>query len=279
MFTVERTDGSLPFLDVDVKITEDNTIETCIYRKQTNTDVLLNFDSVAPSAWKKGLIKCLLYRAKSICSSDSLLSKEFTKITNIFLKNGYPDWFLRRVRQKFERDMDSEKTDTNDNEWKNILKLPYIGKDTIKFGKRLKRSFKEVFSVDLKIAYKNCKVGEYFSLKDRTPPLFAPNVVYKFQCSVDGDTSYIGVTTRQLCARIVEHLNPRQQSAVQSHLSQCKSCCDVPHLSRQFTVLKRCRSEHEAQAMEVMLITKLNPSLNIQLGKFRGQSFLVKVFK
>jgi hypothetical protein len=283
-FTVERAAGSLPFLDVDVKLKKDNTIETCIYRKQTNTDVLLNFDSVAPGAWKRGLIKCLLHRAKTICSSEALMYREFGKISNIFYRNGYPDWFVKREKDKFVREMNEEKTNLREgeeglNEWKNILTLPYVGKDTVRFGKRLKRSFVRMFSRDVKIAYRNCKVGEYFSLKDPTPPLFASNVVYKFQCSVDGDTSYVGVTTRQLCARIVEHLNPKQQSAVQSHLAQCKRCCNETALSKLFTVLKRCRSEREAQAMEVMLIAKLNPSLNIQLGKERGQSFLLKVFK
>ena len=47
-FTVERSVGSLPFLDVEIRIKEDNNIETRIYRKQTNTEVLLNFNSVAP---------------------------------------------------------------------------------------------------------------------------------------------------------------------------------------------------------------------------------------
>ena len=277
-FTVERAVGSLPFLDVEVRPNKDNKFDTCIYRKKTNTDVLLNFNSVAPVAWKQGLVKCLLHRAKMICSSSRLLNDEFRKIADIFHKNGYPEWFVRRAKEQFLRGNDK----VGENkvvDWKHILTLPYIGKDTIRFGKRLKKSFLNAFSMDINIVYKNCKVGEYFSLKDQTPPLFAPNVVYKFQCSVDGGTSYIGVTTRQLCARIVEHLNPKQQSAVQAHLAHCNPCCDLPVISRQFSVLKRCRSEREAQAMEVLLITKHNPSLNIQLGKQRGQSFLMKVYK
>ena len=32
-------------------------------------------------------------------------------------------------------------------------------------------------------------------------------------------------------------------------------------------------------AIEVILITKLNPSLNIHVGKYRGQSFLLNVFR
>ena len=128
-------------------------------------------------------------------------------------------------------------------------------------------------------AVKKTKVGEYFTLKDCTPSLFSSNVVYRFRCSVDGDTSYIGVTTRQLFERIAEHRNPKRPSAVQSHLEMCNDCCNVPNFSRLFNILKRCKTQREARAMEVILISEYRPSLNIQLGEYRGQSFLLKVFK
>ena len=160
-----------------------------------------------------------------------------------------------------------------------MLTLPYVGRDTVRLGKRLKSCFNRLFSVELKIVYKNTKVGDYFTLKDRTPSLFASNVVYRFRCSVDGDTSYIGVTTRQLFERIAEHRDPKRLSAVQSHLAICEDCCNVPNFSRLFSVMKRCRTQREARAMEVMLISEYHPSLNIQLGECRGQSFLLKVYR
>ena len=229
-------------------------------------------------------MKCLFHHAKSICSSKVLLYKEMDKISDIFLKNEYPRWFVQRERTNFERDVPkvrekpTEDEETN-NEWKYILTLPFVGKETVRYGKKLQSCFKRLFSVNLKIAYRNTKVGEYFTLKDCTPSLFASNVVYRFRCSVDGDTSYIGVTTRQLFERIAEHRNPKRPSAVQSHLEMCDDCCNVPYFSRLFNVLKRCKTQREARAMEVILISEYRPSLNIQLGEHRGQSFLLKVFK
>ncbi len=64
-FTVEYAKETLPFLDVEVKL--GNKIETWLYRKSTNTGVLLNYNSMAPLSWKSGLIKCLPTRASVVC--------------------------------------------------------------------------------------------------------------------------------------------------------------------------------------------------------------------
>ena len=96
-FTVEYAKDTLPFLDVEVGL-KGNNIETWLHRKPTNTGVLLNYNSVAPRSWKTGLIKCLLTRAKAVCSSAALFSKEVDNISKMFKKNGYPEWFLIRRR-------------------------------------------------------------------------------------------------------------------------------------------------------------------------------------
>ena len=74
-FFVEHGFETLPFLEVEVNITESG-IETKIYRKQTHTNLLLNFNAICPINWKSGLIICLLNRAKIICSTTALFQKE-----------------------------------------------------------------------------------------------------------------------------------------------------------------------------------------------------------
>ena len=98
-FTVEWPRETLPFLDVEIQIGEN--IETWLHKKPTNTDVLLNYDSVAPRAWKTGLIKCLLERAKTVCSSQIRLLQEINNIVDVFRKNGYPTWLINREKEKF----------------------------------------------------------------------------------------------------------------------------------------------------------------------------------
>ena len=48
---------------------------TLVYRKPTNTNLILNFNALCPTKWKSGLIPCFLNRAKRMCSSDIKVSK------------------------------------------------------------------------------------------------------------------------------------------------------------------------------------------------------------
>ena len=67
-FTCEESGSTLPFLDVEVQLS-DRGCETWVYRKCTNTDTLLHFDAVAPVRWKSGLVKCMINRAQRLSSS------------------------------------------------------------------------------------------------------------------------------------------------------------------------------------------------------------------
>ena len=165
-FTVEWPKGTLPFLDVEVSLRD--TIETWLYRKPTNTNVVLNFDSVAPRAWKTGLIKCLFQRAKVVCSSKFLLMKELNNITERFKMNGYPEWFVLREKDKFLNE--NKKKITPDEEGSEkaktcILVFPFIGKDSVKLAQRMRKIFENTFGIDVKVAYRNFKVGNYFGIK------------------------------------------------------------------------------------------------------------------
>ena len=50
-FTVEKATDSLPFLDVEIKFDEFG-FKTSVWRKPTDTELLLNFRSTCPNAWK-----------------------------------------------------------------------------------------------------------------------------------------------------------------------------------------------------------------------------------
>ena len=67
-FIVEQKTTALLFLDFEIKVT-DNKINKWVWRKPTNTGLLLNFLALCPKNWKKELIQCLLHRAKIIDST------------------------------------------------------------------------------------------------------------------------------------------------------------------------------------------------------------------
>ena len=77
-FTSEEPgpEGSLPFLDILITPDEEGRLETTIYRKPTNTDQYLQWDSHHPISSKYSVVGTLYYRAKTICSNNQRLQKE-----------------------------------------------------------------------------------------------------------------------------------------------------------------------------------------------------------
>ena len=92
-FTVEEATETLPFLDVEIKLKEDS-YDSWVWRKKTHTGVMLNYNAIAPTKWKFGLIICLLNRIWDICSSRMHFNKEVEILKNIFISNGYPAQFF-----------------------------------------------------------------------------------------------------------------------------------------------------------------------------------------
>ena len=58
-FTVELPSNTIPFLDVEIRLNETG-IDTWVYRKPTNTNLIFNFNTLCPTKWKSGLILCFL---------------------------------------------------------------------------------------------------------------------------------------------------------------------------------------------------------------------------
>ena len=272
-FTVETTDSTLPFLDVEIKLT-DGDVDTWVYRKKTDTKTILAFESLAPPSWKTGLWKCLLSRAEKICSNATLLAKEKDYLVSLFQRNGYTKSWLDKMLNNKDKDRDSITEDSNFI----LLKLPFLGSCSNKFSKALNRIFQARWNTTIKVAYSNYKIGKCFVLKDQLPWVYAANVVYEFKCTVDSDLSYIGMTTRQACLRMRDHFNPAKNSAIQNHVAQCNKCNSTKCYFNLFKIIKYCSGGKETEISEAFLIRKCQPRLNKQLGA-SGCSFTLNVFK
>ncbi len=78
-FTMEEsTNDRLPFLDVLVQKLPSGHFETSVYRKETDADVVLHFDSKRPACHKRSFIKALFGRVKKHCSSEEARRQERT---------------------------------------------------------------------------------------------------------------------------------------------------------------------------------------------------------
>ena len=284
-FTMERCSDSMPFLDVNVKI-ECNSFITSVFRKATHTGVFLNFLAVAPLAWKKGLILCLLHRAKMICSSTTMFYSEVSNLREMFIANAYPVKFIDNVINVFYRKSEaSSETDLSvsceDQPPYILLRVPYFGKCSVKFARNLTKIICNNFDVQVRVVYSTFKVKSYFRLKSFSPLYLSANVVYHYKCMNDScSDSYVGYTTRHLFERCNEHLNiqTKAHSAIKDHVRQCTACqCLCPDYT-DFEILRRCRNTTDCKFFEALAIKRLQPTLNKQMFA-NGASKILHVWK
>ena len=302
-FTYEIGGKGMPFLDTVVTL---NTVamKSTVFRKKTDTNVILNYNSVAPTAWKKGLIKCFLHRANTVCSGDKELEEETQKLRTIFRSNGYPEAFFNKVKNEYwekvsvqeqeesspqdendEMDQSTHHLDTDlppqdesketERNRKLCIKIPFIGRDSILYGRRLKRLLLKEKYPEFRVAYETTKVQDSFKLKDDVQKEIRSKIVYRYQCPGDQEVQYIGYTKRSLRERVLEHR--REALAIRDHASTCLHCKNRGISIDDFEVIKRCRTKTEAMVNEAFMIKKYNPRLNRQLVK-PGQTHTLRIF-
>ena len=223
MEEVSTSKNSLPFLDVEISISDNEYFETTIYRKPTNTNVLINFQAMAPKKWKSALLKCFLNRAHKICSTKELIHNEVNNIRRIFKSNGYPEEFVDTTIAAYAKKLDDTTNETNNEavskvnaeEKKAYMVLPYVGKCSHKLHHRIRREVGQ-HGLEILPAFRTTKVQSYFSLKTMTPPLFRKDVVYKFECPCDKGAQYIGETERQLFMRVKDRCTTSTKASVKT---------------------------------------------------------------
>ena len=266
-FTVEVASNSMPFLDVCIRI-ENDMFQTSVYRKSTHTNVFLNYHAVAPSAWKKGLVFCLLHRAKLICSSVSLFWEEVDKLRVMFSRNGYSYTFFDGVVERFlnppskSNESNTDDEDSCDSVPVSILKVPFYGKASLNFARDIVKLIKQNFNVEIRVVYTTYKVGRYFKLKSRTPSTLLTNVVYQFTCAVKAHITYVGYTACHLVTRAEEHTSTRKntKSHVKEHILQCDGCKSADVGFNNIRVLKHYADEMDCKVGEALTIKKTQTS-------------------
>ena len=288
-FTCEFGGKHIAFLDVNVSI-ENANFDTWVFRKETNTNVILNRIAVCPIQWKTSLLTCLLNRAWLVCSSYKRLQEEFVKLRSIFVQNGYSNVFFDRTLKRFlnkKFDCNEDKLSVSDTQERfYVMKVPFIGKPSIVFKQRFLRLVRKISTcrVNVAIVFQTCKVKDFFSLKSKSSSYLTANCVYKFTCQRDSDMFYIGQTSRHLGIRAKEHLNIQTEnpSAIGSHIMNCEGCLSSLRQGQltedNFKVIKTCRTKFDTELLEALLINKLTPRIN-RLMYNTGSALTLNVFR
>ncbi|XP_067668278.1 uncharacterized protein [Haliotis asinina] len=137
-FTFETESNSqLPFLDVLVTRTTDNTIQTSVYRKPTHTDQYLHFDSNHSLRTKTGIISTLTRRALNLSSVSP--QPELNHLKHVFTQlNNYPPQLVNRVINSTVNPP-PKPTTTKPDPAPIRISLPYTGKTSHHISRLLKQ--------------------------------------------------------------------------------------------------------------------------------------------
>ena len=154
IFEIEK-DGKQLFLDILV-ICKDYEAETTAYRKSTNSDMYLHWQSFSPTTWKEGTLQTLVSRAFKVCSNDQLLKNEIQHLKKVFREiHGYPNWIKEQTIEKVknQNEMVRPTEVISSNEENKYLLLPY----TVKAGETRLKSLQDTLKSVLP-ANNRCKI-------------------------------------------------------------------------------------------------------------------------
>ena len=211
-FTMElEKEDKLPFLDVLVtrnRLTQ--TLHTSVYRKPTHTDRYLHYRSYHSPTIKNGIIKTLLHRSTTICCDRESRKQEVAHIFSVFLHNGYPPHFIRRVlwRQAHTRTPVQQDPLTT-------ITIPYISG----VSERIRRV---CANYRIRVFFRSNRTLRSLLTKVRpcAHPVKSTGLIYRIPC-LDCDSSYIGETGRTLDTRLSEHRrNCRNGEVLKSGVAQ-----------------------------------------------------------
>ena len=117
----EEHDNKLAFLDILLTKTDDGKLNTQVYRKNTHTDQLLNYNSNYPTQHKISCIRTLFNRIYTHCNTEQSKQKERKYLYSTFYKNDYPRHFINKVLSRKKQTNMEQPTEA-----KTRITLPYI---------------------------------------------------------------------------------------------------------------------------------------------------------
>ncbi|XP_015774439.1 PREDICTED: uncharacterized protein LOC107352642 [Acropora digitifera] len=254
-FTTELpSENTIPF--IGIQIINGTELETRVYRKPTNTGVLLHFQSHVDKSYKTGLLKTMLHRAHALSSTTEAFNEECAKLRSIFSRLDYPIGLVNSTINMFILSKPEKKTDDG-----NTIRivLPFKGQIAANAVRRKLRDLSKKIWVTLQPIFERKKLKQDLKPKEIKPSIVNRQcVVYKFACDLC-DADYGGYTARHLHQRIAEH----KYSSIGKHLLEAHG--DKNLLKEgQCRVLKKYHGKFDCLVYEMLFIQELKPSLNTQ---------------
>ena len=270
-FTMELpVDDRIPFIGIDI-IKNGTKLETQVYRKPTNTGLLLHFHSHTDKRYKNSLLKTMLHRAYALSSTTKAFNEECAKLRSIFSRLDYPCSLIESVISNFVSRKPSVGTVERNVDESNIVRINLPFKDQVSANsvRRQLRDLSNKIGLALQPVFVSKKLEQDLKPREAKPSIVNQRcVVYHFVCDLC-DADYVGYTARHLFQRVAEHKN----SSVGKHFHEAHGLRDRLNESH-FKILRKCQGKLDCLVFEMLYIKKFKPNLNVQTDSIRAKLFV-----
>ena len=140
----------ISFLYVSIRRLTNGKLKKTVFRKETNTNIYMNWNSHAPMQWKIGTLKNLVNRSIIICSDQHLLRIELDHLRKVFVEiNDCPSKTVENIikiqleQENFDITNKPQTNTTDNSETKLQLFLPFSRKQGIQLLSKMKKQLKK----------------------------------------------------------------------------------------------------------------------------------------
>ena len=229
-----ESDQFTPFLNTEMRITNDGEIQSRMFRKPQKKPLTLHYNSHHTTRTKIATVESM-YNTAEVVSSDLNNQQYSTKmVDNLLINNGYSSRVIQKIKEKRKHRKKRQRPPTNDNTA--ILKLPYLNevtsrkyRDAVKHsglpikivekpGRRLKDLLTDSRPLDkAKCTNNSCRTCTALDKGDCT----SRNTIYKITCELDNCSEiYGGETYRPLNCRFDEHYRSAANPTAKSYIDK-----------------------------------------------------------
>ena len=197
-FTMELpVDDRIPFIGIDI-IKNGTKLETRarVYRKPTNTGLLLHFNSHTDKRYKDSLLKTMLHRAYALSSTTEAFDEECAKLRSIFSRLDYPWSLIDSVISNFVSRKPSVGTTERNVDDSNIIRINLPFKDQVSANsvRRQLRDLSNKIGLPLQPVFVSKKLEQDLKPREAKPSIVNQRcVVYHFTRDLC-DADYVGYT-------------------------------------------------------------------------------------
>ena len=175
-FTMEiAVDGKLPCLGMLLR-KSGTVLTTEVYRKPTDSGLLLHFRSHVDNRYKDGLVRTMIDRAAKLSSTKQAFAKECGKLRSTFQALQYPDSKFENIMKRFEDDYllcnqpNCKSPSESESQVFRIL-LPYKDQKSADTVRRQLLQLSAKIHQHIQPVFTSKKIGDSLGVRERKPAI------------------------------------------------------------------------------------------------------------